>query len=469
MNFSFGKKVIYALGQFGLVLCGYGVSKLFISFFVSGSFPGSRMFPSYLPQGYFFGFFTVAGLIVAICKLVDATAGMYFGFASDRNKMKKGRRTGMMLVAILPFTILSVLVFSPPSVHATALNAVTVLFSAVFFYIFLAMYSIPYYALLAELGTMPEDRMLISTLMAFSTACASLLGNRIFWMMDKIEIVFNLSSLAGFRTILIVFAGISCICMMIPALFINEKKYSEDMPIKGSFSGAVAGVFNDSWFKHYLLADFLYRTASSLVITGFSLYVTTLLGLSEKAALFFLFLLFIATLILYVPVCMMANIFGKRRILAWAFFLFIFVLVLAFFAGMYPFSRYVQGILLSILVAVPISVFSVIPNALIADLAVATERKSGEQRAGMYFGVQSFAEKIGQMLTFLVFQPLTAIGVVSAGDGQTGRSGLRITIIVAAVLSLAGVISLFGYKEKEVSAIIEKKILRRLQKTDDSF
>jgi len=87
MNLSYGKKVVYALGQFGLVLSAFGAGSLFVTFFVTRSFSDTVLFPVFLHQGYFFGFFTAAGLVIALSKLVEAAGGLFFGYASDRNTM----------------------------------------------------------------------------------------------------------------------------------------------------------------------------------------------------------------------------------------------------------------------------------------------------------------------------------------------------------------------------------------------
>ncbi len=150
MNLSYGKKVVYALGQFGLVLSAFGAGSLFVTFFVTRSFSDTVLFPVFLHQGYFFGFFTAAGLVIALSKLVEAAGGLFFGYASDRNTMKKGRRTGFMLVAALPVSVFSVLVFFPPAGAALLLNSLFVLVVTVLFYFFLSLYTAPYLALLAE-------------------------------------------------------------------------------------------------------------------------------------------------------------------------------------------------------------------------------------------------------------------------------------------------------------------------------
>jgi len=453
LNLSLKKKLLYALGQFGLVLSAYGAGKLFVSFFVTRGFYGEPSYPVYLYPGYILGFFTVAGLILALNRLVDAGAGLWFGYKSDANQMKKGRRTGLMIFSAAPLALSSVLIFCPPSAGSFFVNSAYVLALTVVFYICLSMYSIPYIALLAEIGASPRDRVQISTMLAFATGLASLCGNRIFYLADLLTANTGLSPVTVFRVIIAVYAAVSFLCMMVPARRINEKRLGPDEPVKGGFGESISAVFKDSYFRHYFVADIMYRTASAITMTGYSLFVTKLLGLTVRDAGFFVLLIFFIGILLYAPVYGLVGKFGKRKLLFSAFLMLMVALTMTAFAGRFAIDPWVQGIALSAMIAIPVAVFAVIPNALVADLAVVHERKTGQRRAGLYFGLYSLSEKVGQMTTAIAFPSLVAIG--GADQGIT-RWGLRATLAVAAVMSLTGFFFLFGYREKEVSAIVER-------------
>jgi Na+/melibiose symporter-like transporter len=448
---SLRKKILYALGQFGLVLCAYGAGKLFVSFYVTRGFYGDAVFPSYIPERFIFGLFTVSGIILAVCRLVDAFAGVWFGYKSDASTNKKGRRTGLMVSAALPLALFSVLVFFPPSASSHSINAIFVMLFEVAFYVFLAMYSVPYIALLAEIGETPRDRVVISTMMAFATGLASLFGNRIFWLSDFLNANTGLSPVWVFRLIIALYALVAFVCMIIPARYINEKTVGPDLPVKGTLGESVSAVFRDSYFRHYFFADLMYRVASALTVAGFSSYAILLLGLTARDAAFFMLLIFFVGILLYVPVCLLVRRYGKRKLLFTAFLMLMGFLVVAAFAGRYPISPYFQGLVFSLLVAIPVAVFTVVPNALVADLAVVSERKTGDQRAGLYFGLYGLSEKASQMIVVIVFPLIVALG------GEASKIGLRVTLAIAAVLSLTGFLFLFGYREKEVSAVLDRQ------------
>ncbi len=455
MVLSTQKKFLYAFGQFGLVLCAYGVGNFFVSFYVSRGFSGSVVFPTFLDQGYLFGFFTVTGLIIALAKLVDAAMGLFSGYGSDRSRVKRGRRTGFMALAALPTALFSVLVFVPPVIGSSPVNAVFVLVVTILFYVFLSLYTIPYLALLSGCSNSSGDRLKITMMMAFATAIASLFGDRLSFVVDWIFSFGRLSHLSSFRLALLSYAVVSLVCMLIPSILIGERKYSEEEPDPGTFSVSFGAVVRDNRFRPYLLADMLYRIASAFAIAGFTFYVTVLLDLPMSFTVYYLLLIFFANIAFYAPVAALAQRAGKRAMLFAAFLMLIVFLTLSIFAGQYPLPSVIQGAILSLLIAIPLSIFTVIPNAIVADFAVAAEKKTGAHRAGMYFGVHSLVMKMGQLFSTLLFPSVMAIG--TGNYAKPSQTGLRVTLILAAAFSLVGFFALFGYREREVSALLERK------------
>ncbi len=455
MAISIGKKIVYALGQFGLVLCAYGAGKLFLSFYVPD---GSPIFPVYVSQGYIAGLFTVAGLIVALMRLVDLAAGPFVGWLSDRRSRRDGRRTHFMSVAAIPLAIFSALIFFPPTRNALTLNAVAVAAVGMLFYASLSLYAVPYLALIPELGTRSRDRVMISATLASVTALASLLGNRIYTLMDFVVMRLGVGPLASFRLVVAAFAVVGGVAMLAPALVLDEREEGPegaDDAVREPFSASLAAVLSDRHFRPYLFSDAMFRVAAACVVTGFSWYVTVLLSLPRRSADVFLILVFFSNLALYFPVCVAARHLGKRKVLFIAFLLMIAALACTAFAGMYSVSATVQGMMLSFAVSVPYAVFSVLPIAVVSDLAVASERKTGKDRAGTYFGVHQFVMRSGELVAGMIVPVFLSMRSVSGHGAVPSSSSLRATIVVAAVFLAVGFLSLFGYREKEVTAVLD--------------
>jgi Na+/melibiose symporter-like transporter len=452
VNVSMGKKLVFALGQFGLALSAYGVGKLFLAFYVPN---GSAVFRVYIPQGYIASLFTVAGLIVAITRLVDVAAGPVSGWLTDRSTLPRGRRIPFMARAALPLALFSILVFCPPFDNALGANALFAAAMVVAFYACLSLYAIPYLALIAELGDRPRDRVFLSALLASVTALATLLGNRVYTLADFFESLTGLLPLASFRLTLAVFACLGAIFMLLPALVIDERKAHPERAVREGLFDSVGAVLKDRHFRSYVFSDFMFRTAAAFVIMGFSWHVTVLLGLPRRSADLFILLVFFSNLALYFPVCVAARKLGKRKVLFIAFLLMTGALVSAAFAGLYGLSPFAQGTILSLAVAVPYAVFSVLPIAVVADLAVANERKTGHARAGVYFGVHQFMAKSGELAAGIVMPLFLSMRDLSDTTRIPSSGSLRFTLAAAAAILFVGFLALFGYREKEVMSVLE--------------
>ncbi len=448
VNSRLRNKLVYASGQFGLVLCGYGIIRLFSSFFVARGVSGVRLFPDYIYQNDLFGFFTAAGLIVALSRLADTVAGVVAAWVSDRGALRTGRRTAMMRAAAVPLALFSALVFFPPSASNMALNTVIICLCTIAFFFAYSLYAIPYLALISELGVRARDRIQLSTLMAFATAFASLAGNRELAFMDTVSRMTGLSPLASFRLVIAGYALVSCGFLLLPALTLSDSIPPHSKPASEPPSRAVGAVLSDRLLRPYLIADFMYRLASAIVITGFLYYVTVLLGLPSGRSDYFLLMIFAVNVVLYYPVYLVAATYGKKRLLTGAFLALLVDIALLVPAGSYPLPASVQGWILALLFAFPLTVFSVVPYALIGDLAVACERKTGVLRGGMYFGLHAVVVRVSQMAVILLF-PLFVSG------SSPSALGLRITLILAAAFALIGLFSVTAYREKEVSVLFE--------------
>lgn len=452
MSLSFGKKLVYALGQFGCVLCAYGVGKLFLRFFAPGN---ADLFPAYLPQGSFFGMFTIAGLIVALSSLAYISSSLVSGWVSDKTCTLQGRRIPFLLSFAIPLSLVSAFIFYPPGVPGSTINAVYVSILTLFFFVSLSFYAVPYLALLAEVGQSPRDRLQLSVMLAFSTAFATLLGNRIYTLMDILVASTGMSALTAFRFVIFFFSAVSCACLLAPVLAISRDGLSDGEAITESFTTALSAVLGDKNFRSYVWAELFFRCAFATLMTGFSAHITVLLGLPKRASDLFLLLLFFSNLALYVPLFYFVRRYGKRKILFIAFILLVLALSAGSFAGKYPAGALVQGLILSILFSLSYAAFTAIPLALVADLSAANERKTGLSRAGVYFGLHACAVKGGEILAGLLF-PLIIVASGSSLLDTPRRFSLRLTLVLGGISAILGFLALFGYREKEVMSVLER-------------
>ena len=93
------------------------------------------------------------------------------------------------------------------------------------------------------------------------------------------------------------------------------------------------------------------------------------------------------------------------------------------------------------------AVFGILPQAMVADISESDSRKTGENREGMFYAARTFAFKLGQSVSMLLFTALATIG--SGGDGY------RVVAGVSCALAATGGIVLLFYNEKKINAVID--------------
>ena len=91
------------------------------------------------------------------------------------------------------------------------------------------------------------------------------------------------------------------------------------------------------------------------------------------------------------------------------------------------------------------AILGILPQAVVADIAEADALTFGEQRSGMFFAARTFAMKLGQALSLLIFTSVTVSG---------SEFSYRMTAVIATVCCLAGAVLFFFYREKSVMGII---------------
>ena len=185
--------------------------------------------------------------------------------------------------------------------------------------------------------------------------------------------------------------------------------------------------------------------------------MTSLLGLEESVAGTLFVLMTALSLLFYIPINKLVPKFGKKKLVRFAFLLFSLVyLYTAFLGKNLPIPPMVQGYILVLLASLPMAIFGILPQAMVADVAEADAKTTGENREGMFFAARTFAFKLGQSASMLIFTSLATIGrdpVTNVSDG----SGYRIVAITAFVLCACGGVILKFFNEKRINTILGSK------------
>lgn len=442
----FWKKIIYALGQLGWSLTSFAIANVLVYFYMP---PEGVNFPEFIKRGPVFLGLTIVGLALGVSRLFDAVTDPLVATLSDRNRMKLGRRRGFLAISVLPFAIFSFLPFFPPS-SDHAINTIWLFLTVILFYWFMTMYVTPYFAWMSELGHTPDERLLLSTLISITWAIGYVLGTQIYLFQTILENK-GFTPLKAFQTITLIYGLVGFVFMLLPVIFIDENKYCEKHTVKEKGLESIINAFKERNFRLFVLQDFIYWFGLTGISLGLVYYITVLLKLPKEHASQVQLLMFLLSFIFYIPVNFLAKKFGKKNLLIIGFIVFSLDFAIAATLGKLSFSPIMQSYIIAVLSSVPLAIFGILPNAVIADIAEAHGKETGNYKAAVFFGARTFMQKMGQTFAGLIYPSLFILNSETIGE-----FGLRISAIFSLILMVLGTIILVFFNEKKILEILKK-------------
>ncbi len=437
------KGIAYAIGQLGWSLVLGLVVNYLIYFYLP---PEEARLPELIPSYYLFGFISIIGLITMGGRLIDAVTDPWIATLSDRSTARRGRRISFMAAGGAPMVVLMFLLFAPPSNTPGALNVLWLAATLFLFYLFYTIYVTPYFALIAELGHTPRERLNLSTYISLTFFLGTALASQAPMLFPLFEGA-GMDRIGSIRATFALLGLFSLICLYVPVFTIDEKKYSTGVPSTVPMMESLRLTFRNRNFLPFALSDMIYFLALTILQTALIYYVTVLLRQQEQFYSLLFIVMAVVSFACYPAVNLIARRTGKKKMIVGAFIIFTIVFALTSLFGLpwVPLSLTAQGYLLAVLGALPLAAFGILPNAILADIAEHDALKTGSHREGIYYGARTFMQKLGQMIAMLVFTSLLVLGR-DVGDDL----GLRISGVVAAVFCLGGLYLFSLYNEKKV-------------------
>lgn len=435
------KQIAYSLGQFGWSLLSGIISTYLIFYYIPTDKSGIS---TVIPQVSIFGFLTVIGLITMLATAFDGVNDPWIATLSDRCTSKRGRRISFMRNSAIPFALFTVLVFWTPVQGQSWVNAIFLTVTLVSFYLFLSLYVTPYFALLSELGHTPEERLNLSTFISITWFLGFAVASQAasIW---NIFVGMGYSKPVSIRIAFSILALIGLIFLLIPVFAIDEKRYCDCTPSGLKMMESIKATFKNREFSVFVASDLVYWLAITLFQSALLYYITVLLNLPETMIGILLILLGVGSFIFYIPVNLLAKKFGKKKLLIAAFFMFTLVYIYSIFLGKLPISTTLQAYILVILASIPMAIFGILPNVVIADIAEYDARKTGIRREGMFFGTRTFMSKMGSMISMLVLSALLLLK-----RNGSNELGIRLTALFAAIFCVIGLVLLLMYNEDKI-------------------
>lgn len=428
---------IFAVGQFGWSLLSGIISSWMVYYYTSEN----AVFGSNITTGTLFLGLTLFGLITAIGRIFDAITDPLVAGWSDGSSFKGGRRIPFMKVIAVPFALITVGVFVLPQTSSIVANDVILFITLMLFYLFMTIYCTPYNALIAELGDTQQNRINVSTYISFTYIA----GFSIAYLLPNIASLFKASmgEAAAVRLAIGLLCAVAAIAMLVPSFLIKEREYIKSEPVKTKAFASLFKSFGNAQFRRFVYSDVIYFFAVTLFQTGLAFYITKLMKQDEGNSFILTVVMTVVSLCLYPAVNKLAPKFGKKKLIIIGFFAYALVFLITVFCG----EGMIWGYIIAVLAGIPMAILGILPQAVVADIAEADAIESGEQRSGMFFAARTFAMKMGQAVSLLIFTSVTV--------SKTELS-YRITAIIATVCCIIGAILFFFYNEKSVMDKIGK-------------
>jgi GPH family glycoside/pentoside/hexuronide:cation symporter len=436
------KQIAYACGMIGWSIMTNIIIVMLPYFYLPPSNSGLAPF---VPQLLLFGALNIMSVIAASGRLVDAVFDPFIASMSDKSNNKKGRRIPFMKWAILPAIIFCGLTFRPVVNGESINNAIWLTFTLIFFFMSVTAYIIPYNALLPEVTSTAAEKVKLSSFQQVGFVIGIIIGALVNNFADLVQSALHVINrdTAVQYTIwgLCVFAGL---IMLVPVIAIDEKKYSEGKPSHLPILPAIRKTFSQRNFKYYLISDFSFYMALSIISSGLLFFITVLLHLPESMGGLLMGVMVFVSLLFYPLINYLSKKIGKKPIVLFSFALLSLIFAMIYFLGKVPVSPRVQVYTLVLCAAFPLASLGILPNAILAEIAEKDAIETGENREGMFFAVKYLFVKLGQTLGIALFAFLTIYGK------DPGRDyGLRLNGICGFALCLVAFAFFMRFREKK--------------------
>lgn len=439
-----GKQLCYAAGMMGWSMLTNTIIVMLPYYYLP---PSNAGLTQLVPQLLLLGELNILSVIAASGRLVDALYDPFVASLSDKSRNKKGRRIPFMRVAILPAAFFCFLTFHPLERAATIHNAWWLAVTMILFFVSATTYIIPYNALLPEMADTAAEKVRLSSFQQVGFVLGIIVSALSNNFADLVQHSFHITDR---DTALQMTIGGMCalagLIMLIPVLTIDERRYSTSKPSHLPIWPAIRQTFANPNFRYYLISDFSYYMALSIISSGLLYFVTVLLGLPESEGGMMMGVMVVVSLIFYPLINYLAGKVGKKPVVLVSFALLSVIFIGVYFLGKLPASPHTQIYTLLICAGFPLASLGILPNAILADIAQEDAVESGENREGMFFAVKYLFVKLGQTLGIALFAFLTIYGKDPGHD-----HGLRLNGVCGMVLCLCAFLFFSRFKEKKVT------------------
>ena len=391
----------------------------------------------------------IASAIMLIAKIWDGVNDPMFGAIAERTNTKRGRFRPYILFGAPILAVLSVLAFT-----TIGRGNAAVIYAAITYIgcgMAYTVVNLSYGSLSTVMTTNPEDIAQLNSWRMMGTNLSSVLLNAITApLLMKFSGGSESYTAGAYTKVAILFA--ICALPLFYFVYVNCKETIK--PVAGatkvSVGTSIKTVLSN---KPLILVFFIQLLAMTAFFGRMGVVIYYLMYNVQRYDLIAAFMS-LPSLFTVIGIFLTKNYIvkiGKKKMILFAFVVFSLAYFYTGFMGKISFiPENVQGLILMVVAALPMAIFGILPQAVVVDIAQSDAITSGSNREGMFYAARTFAFKLGQSLSMLIF---TAVSTIGAGNG----TGYRVAAFGAAVFCCVGGIILAFYNEKRINGIISGK------------
>jgi GPH family glycoside/pentoside/hexuronide:cation symporter len=436
-----GKQLCYAAGMMGWSMLTNTIIVMLPFYYLP---PSNAGLVQLVPQLLLLGVLNILSVIAASGRLVDALYDPFIASLSDKSRNPRGRRIPFMRIAIIPAAFFCFLTFHPLERAATVHNAWWLAITMILFFVSATTYIIPYNALLPEMADTDTEKVRLSSFQQVGFVLGIIVSALSNNFADLVQRSFHITDRDTALQITIGgMCGLAGLILLIPVLTIDERRYSVSKPSHLPIWPAIRQTFANPNFRYYLISDFSYYMALSIISSGLLYFVTVLLGLPESEGGMMMGVMVLVSLVFYPLINFLAARWGKKPVVLVCFGLLSAIFIGVYFLGELPASPHIQIYTLLICAAFPLAGLGILPNAILAEIAQQDAVETGENREGMFFAVKYLFVKLGQTMGIALFAFLTIYGKDPGHD-----RGLRLNGVCGMVLCVLAFLFFSRFREQ---------------------
>ncbi len=436
------KQIAYAFGMMGWSVMINLISVILVYLYLP---PDSSGLPKLITQVAIFGIFNVIAIITASGRIIDAVYDPFIAQFSDQSKNPKGRRIPLMKLAIIPSLIFCCLVFYPLKEEESSINIVWLVFMLIGFYVSSTTYIIPYNALLPELAPSSDDKVKLATWQSVGYVFGIGIASNAFNLTDVIHHSGIVDSrISALQVTVLIMAVLAAVLMLITVLAIDEKIYCTGVHHAVPIKKALKETLRNKNFLLFIVADFSYFIAVTIITSGLMYFVTVLLQLPESTGNKLMITMVLVSFIFYPIVNYLAKRVGKKIIVIVSLGLLSLIFLGIYFLGKTDLHPLLQIYGLIAFAAIPLASLNILPNAILAEIIEKDSLETKENKEAIYFAVRYFFVKIAQTFGIALFAMFLIYGKDVGND-----FGIRLNGILGFVLCCLAAVIFTRFKEEK--------------------